>query len=253
MQNNQNKNGDLIAIEGNYQYQAINSKISVQRFWHEAKLELIDYCWDIKKGEKILDVGAGSGVVSAYMASKGADVIGVDCNISAIDFAQKQWKNINNLSFMHGLVNDLGFSNNSFHKIICMELIEHISPQQILNLLDSLHSFLLPNGELLLTTPNYKSFWPVIEFMMDKFSNAPTLQNEQHITFLNKKKLLNLFTKKHWEITKCQSFLNLSPWIAALNWNFGKYLLNLELKNHCYFGSILFVIAKKSINNCNSI
>jgi ubiquinone/menaquinone biosynthesis C-methylase UbiE len=45
---------------------------------------------DIKKGEKLLDVGCGQGVLCRELASKGVKVVGIDASRKLIDIAKKR-------------------------------------------------------------------------------------------------------------------------------------------------------------------
>ena len=47
---------------------------------------------DIGKGEKVLEVGCGSGVVSIHCAANGAEVVSVDINPKAVDLARKNFE-----------------------------------------------------------------------------------------------------------------------------------------------------------------
>lgn len=80
--------GDSIAIPGDYQYRALHDGPAVQRFWHHGKLAAAEAALHPVAGDVVLDVGCGSGVLSARLgAIPGVRVIGVDANADAIAFA----------------------------------------------------------------------------------------------------------------------------------------------------------------------
>ena len=47
---------------------------------------------DVRKGERILEVGCGSGVVSIHCASNGADVVSVDINPAAVELTRSNFE-----------------------------------------------------------------------------------------------------------------------------------------------------------------
>jgi len=48
------------------------------------------FCSLLKKGDKVLDVGCGSGLKSKYLYSKGFDVTGIDLSDKLIDIARRE-------------------------------------------------------------------------------------------------------------------------------------------------------------------
>ena len=105
------RTGDLIQIEGGNQYNALRSGNPVQRWWHRSKLLLIDELLKPSPSDRILDVGCGSGVCSFHMAERGAKVVGVDGNPSAVEFARSAYPDLGagTLRFELGLIDELGF------------------------------------------------------------------------------------------------------------------------------------------------
>ena len=78
---------DKITIPGDYQARALKSPRAAQRFWHAAKLRLIDRVAPARSGSRIADAGCGSGVIAAHLASSGAEVVGFDSNPGAVQYA----------------------------------------------------------------------------------------------------------------------------------------------------------------------
>ena len=67
----------------------------VQRFWHWEKELSIDRFCPPAPGERVLDVGCGSGVVSDLLARRGAITTGVDVDARSIAFAQRTYARSN--------------------------------------------------------------------------------------------------------------------------------------------------------------
>ena len=81
------RTGDTVQIARDYQHRARTSGFVVQRFWHAEKERVIRKFSAPRSGDRVLDVGCGSGVVANALAGMGAIVTGVDGNPDAIAFA----------------------------------------------------------------------------------------------------------------------------------------------------------------------
>lgn len=201
-------------IPGNYQHRAIFHGHPVQRLWHEAKLELVEALMPPAQAETILDAGCGSGVVGAYLAGRGATVVGVDANHDAVAFAGQTFGR-NNLCFIESSIFD--FHQGGFDAIICFEFIEHFHQTEAQALLGHLRSLLKPGGKLLLTTPNYRSAWPIIETTLDLLRLAPRLRGDQHLCRFNPDKLVRFLRDSGWSMLELGSFNGIDPFLAPFS------------------------------------
>ena len=66
-----------------------------------------------------------------------------------------------------------------------IELIEHIDNRDLNHLLKECKRVLNKNGNIYLSTPNYLSLWPILEFFLNKVS--PVDYKHEHINKFNKK------------------------------------------------------------------
>lgn len=239
--------GDQIAIEGEYQYRVLHSGPAAQRFWHEAKLREAERWLDPKAGEVILDVGCGSGVLASRVARHpGTRVIGVDGNRAAFDFASRQY-NLANLEFRHGLVDELGFEANSIDKIAFLEVIEHITPEQGLAVLQCFHRILKPGGRAVISTPNMRSLWPLIEWTMDTFKLAPHMAEDQHVAFYHRRSLAELGEKAGLKVVGHRTVDFLAPWLAMLSWKLAEAVHRMETARSQPLGSLLMMTFEKPL------
>ena len=138
---------DTIRIDGDYQYRALTEGHPVQRFWHYTKQLSITRFLPPGRSERVLDVGCGSGVISAFLAERAADVLGLDGNDAAIAFARRQFQ-APNLRFENALVDEDFRIDKPVDKIYCLELIEHIYLEQARRMLSHFHSILTDNGSV---------------------------------------------------------------------------------------------------------
>jgi 2-polyprenyl-3-methyl-5-hydroxy-6-metoxy-1,4-benzoquinol methylase len=237
--------GDTVAIQGDYQYRALLQGPRVQRFWHDTKLWLARHYLQPQSTDRILDVGCGSGVVAAYVADVPVQsVIGVDGNAAAVAFAARQFRRPN-LHFARGLVDQLAFPEESFDACLCLELIEHIYPNQGRALLQTLYRLTRPGGRLLLTTPNYRSAWPLIEWALDRAGKTPRLAEDQHVAFYHHARLRQLCAESGWVTVREHTCCTLAPWLAALSWPLARALRRMEGWVPC--GTLLVHLVEKPV------
>ena len=210
------RTGDTVAIEGDYQYRALTEGNPVQRFWHLSKQLTIDKYMPPASSDFVLDAGCGSGVISGFLGAYGASVLGIDGNREAIRFAASKFEK-RNVHFMAGLVDDDLKIEKLVDKIYCLEVIEHIHYNQAMKMLRSFYNILKPGGRVLLTTPNYRSLWPLMEYFMDLLGRTPKLRGHQHIEFYNKKKLEELCREAGFGIEMITTTCLFSPWVALFS------------------------------------
>ncbi|MFI5381822.1 MAG: class I SAM-dependent methyltransferase [Tepidisphaerales bacterium] len=241
------RTGDRIAIGGNYQHRAITAGPAPQRFWHEAKLREAMRWLDPQPGDVMLDVGCGSGVLADRLAAvEGTRVIGVDGNAAAIEFASAQYQRPN-LEFRHGLVDELGFAPGSISKIAFLEVIEHIPTPQGLAVLQSFHKLLRPGGRAVISTPNIRSLWPVIEWAMDAFRLAPHMAEDQHVAYYHRGSLARLGEAAGFRVAGCRTINFAAPWLAWINWRLAERVHARETARNQPLGSIVVMAFEKPV------
>jgi 2-polyprenyl-3-methyl-5-hydroxy-6-metoxy-1,4-benzoquinol methylase len=214
----QRRQGDTVTIPGDYQLRALTQGPPSQRFWHHAKRLLIDRYLPPRAEEFVLDVGCGSGVIAAYLGqSPKTRVLGIDANPEAVTFADYRFAAAN-IAFRQGYVDEELCADASADKAYCLEVIEHMPLQQGRRLLTQMHRALRRGGRALITTPNYSSFWPVIEWAMDVLKLAPRMKDDQHVEHYSRRKLARLCRQQGFRVLRCGTTCFLAPWLAQVSW-----------------------------------
>ena len=238
------RRGDAIPIPGDYQLRASQSPNAVQRFWHAAKKLTIDQMLPPERGDRIVDAGCGSGVIADYLATSGADVTAIDANPEAIRFAASVFKRPN-LRFVSGFIDaDLPFDT-PVDKIYSLEVIEHMYEPQGTATLQNFFRLLRPGGRVLLTTPNYHSLWPLLEWTLDHFALVPALDEGQHVAHYHRRSLRRAAESAGFRGQSIRSVCFLSPWIAPISWRLATATAKRELKLPLTLGCILVAVLEK--------
>jgi SAM-dependent methyltransferase len=211
------RTGDRIAIPGEYQYRALHHGPAPQRFWHRAKLEEALALLRLAPGDRMLDAGCGSGILAAMAAvaseAPGTRVLGLDANPAAIEFASRTFDRPN-LEFRQGLVDELDVEPGSFEKISFLEVIEHLSRTQGEAILAQFARLLAPGGRLVLTTPNRRSPWPLIEWLLDRLRLVPQLAGEQHEVLYGLDELKAMGEAAGLVLAEHRMIDTIAPWLA---------------------------------------
>ena len=89
--------------------------------------------------------------------------------------------------------NKIPLRSSSLDSISIIEIIEHLNDKDTKLLILEAHRTLKKNGELIITTPNYLSTWPILELILNNF--AKVSYKDQHINKYNIFKIKKVIDK----------------------------------------------------------
>ncbi|HUE84987.1 MAG TPA: class I SAM-dependent methyltransferase [Vicinamibacterales bacterium] len=209
------REGDAIAIPGDYQARALDSPRAAQRFWHAARLRLLERVAPPLRHARIADAGCGSGVIAAHAAKTAREVVGFDSNPAAIEFASQAF-GTDRLRFVLGSFERL-LDDGPFDQIYCLEVLEHLYEEQAIETLRLFARAAAPAAQLFVTTPNAHSLWPLIEWSLDRLDLVPTLDEAQHLTLFSRKKLRRAMAAAGWRVLELGTFNGVAPFVAPVS------------------------------------
>ena len=129
-------------------------------------LETIDFSiFTLRNQERVLDVGCGEGrhTISAYL-HENVHVWGVDISAADLATARQRLQEFPtkpvadaSCTFINASAFDLPFDDNSFDKVICAEVLEHIGDYE--SVLGEIKRVLKPGGIFAASVPRYFPEW----------------------------------------------------------------------------------------------
>jgi len=196
----------------------------IRRLWHLSKFERVLAQLPARPGQSLLDVGCFAGTfLSLACPERFTRQLGVDVLPAQIDYANRnygaphrEFRYLKSITALSGI-------DEQFDCITLIEVIEHLTAAEIDALFGHLARLLRKGGQLVVTTPNYASTWPLLETLLNRFGDVNYA--EQHITRLTyfnfERKLASLHPRLAQEFTlelKTTTHF-LTPFLAGLSFD----------------------------------
>lgn len=243
---------DYTAIPEGYYDRVLHGGNPIRRLWHISKFDrVLDYLPEATNGS-LLDIGCFAGsFLSLVPRWRFERQVGVDILPEQLEYANRNYGTsfrkflpIESVSAIQGI-------GEPFDCVTLIEVIEHLSGDEIRALFSNLERLVAPGGRLVLTTPNYTSMWPAIEMILNRVSEVS--YKEQHITRFNyfnfEKKLAsiwpNLLSKFDVEMKTTTHFL--TPFLAAASFEIARGI-SRALPHQSWkhpFGNLIVMVLKR--------
>jgi ubiquinone/menaquinone biosynthesis C-methylase UbiE len=243
---------DYHSVAGDYQYRALHSGHPMQRFWHRGKLVMIDKLIrpHLEGGSRLLEVGCGAGNLLLQATVPGSYPVALDVSMQALTFVRSRLEEAaagagspGGFACTRAVGESLPFRDGSFDCILLSEVIEHLEAPQV-SIREAVR-VLCPGGRLLVTTPNYRSFWPVMEWAVDRMNMAPKMAGEQHISRFHPSSLKRILGESGLVVEYAGSIYGLSPFLSLVSSGRAGRRLEHELNARSPWGMILVAVAVK--------
>ena len=243
---------DYDSVAGDYQYRALHSGHPMQRFWHHGKLTMINRLirQHLEADSKVLEIGCGAGNLLLQAAVPGSYPVALDLAKQALTFVRSRLREAmsgieapRDFMCIQSIGEFLPLEGESFECILLSEVIEHLEVPQIS--ITEAARVLRPGGRLLVTTPNYRSFWPLMEQVVDRLNMAPKMAGEQHISRFHPTSLKKLLIESGLQIEYFGTIYSLSPFLSLFSPKWAGHQLERELDSRSSLGMILVAVAVK--------
>lgn len=139
----------------------------------------------------VLDVGSCDGYFTheVLRSSKARSIIGIDVLQHAVEYAQKRYEHIKELSFQYGEAHALNFPDGTFDNVVCLEALEHVEdPKQVLS---EMKRVLKKNGSVYILIPAenllFQLIWPIWTLWRGKIwkgSHLHQYKKDQVLTYI---------------------------------------------------------------------
>jgi SAM-dependent methyltransferase len=243
---------DYQAVAGDYQYRALHHGHRMQRFWHDGKLTMIERLLQphVTPGSRLLEIGCGSGNLLVQTSVPGAYPVAVDLAMSSLMFVRSRLQHsigqrgARRFACVQAIGESLPLSDASIDCVLLSEVIEHLAAPQLA--IREAARVLRPGGRLLVTTPNYRSLWPVLEWTVDRLKLAPKMAGEQHISRFQPHSLRRLLIESKLSIEYFGTIYGFSPFLALLSPKWASRWLAAEMNRCSSRAMILVAVAIKS-------
>lgn len=195
-------------------YDLIHEELGTSRSnWHKTKFKYVEQSILSLPSlpKKMIDYGCGSGTfLGRYLTNLGISKTGIDISETQIIYARNKFGD--NIHFTNS---NLEISSENFDLAIAIELIEHLSEAELKNFLNNCYKSLHEKGLLILTTPNYRSFWLILEKITDLIFK--TQYHAQHITKFSEASLKNKLMTSGFKVISIKKIINFTEFVPDRN------------------------------------
>ena len=196
----------------------------------------------LKEGDRILDVGCGNGYFALYVKDKFARLYGSDISEEAAHVAQRQGV----FTTIMDLNSSLSYKDNTFDTVTCLDVIEHLLDPG--SLIDEIYRVLLPDGQLVLTTPNFRYFRNLNKLIFKGIFPHTTSDEFAwkgvHLNYFTRRDLENHFKKAGF--VGMRFFINQDQFLLSKKRKLGHFLIGEKTFGEWFCGSITISAYKES-------
>jgi 2-polyprenyl-3-methyl-5-hydroxy-6-metoxy-1,4-benzoquinol methylase len=214
-------------------------KAGVRYCWHDLKFRAV--AAHLTGAQRLLDIGCGPGTfIGNYLA--GIDCLGTDFSAAQIQYANRLYGDDLH-RFSTRPIASLVESAERFDAITMIELVEHLAVADAARLFAEARELLAADGILVVTTPNYRSLWPIIEWGVNLVS--PVSYERQHVNKYRRNRLISELVDAGYRSVTVTTAVGLAPFAAVFGPGPVRWLHALEARlGHLGCGNLLLAVAR---------
>ena len=224
-------------IAGGYQLDALLRGRAFQRAWHRARLDLVEHVLPPAANSLVLDAAAGSGIITWRFRPKG--IVSADMRVSACRAIRAHTPGAKTAA---ADLAALPFRSSTFSQIYFLEALEHLTEDKGRRTLQELRRVAAPGARCLLTTPNYRSHWVVLERLIDALGLTPPMADAQHVSRYDSRTLERIAESSGWKIERLGSFNLVAPLVGMFSRSGASWAVGLEAKRAGHTGALLYAV-----------
>jgi ubiquinone/menaquinone biosynthesis C-methylase UbiE len=226
-------------IPGGYQLEALLRGWRFQRAWHRARLDLVASLLPPRSGSLALDAAAGSGILTWRFPAE--RIVNADMRLSA---CRSVVAHTPSALAVAGKVTALPFRDAVFSQVYFLEAIEHLSERDGSRVLAELRRVSRPDARCLITTPNYRSYWVLLERALDALRLTPAMAEAQHQSRYDVSSLRRAIQSGGWRIARLGSFNLLAPFVGTVSRRAGARMVDFEAGRTLKAGALLYALCE---------
>jgi len=149
---------------------------------------------EIGRGDRILDLGCGTGWASRRMALRAGEVVGLDVADEMLHRARAASPGVGNVSYVWGSAEKIPFADGNFTKVLSVESFYYYADQG--RALDELRRVMAPGGRLFILINLYKDNHYSLRWVSELKVPVQALSEREYIALLEAHGFSNLQARR---------------------------------------------------------
>lgn len=168
-----------------------------------------------KPGERVLDVGCGTGAVSRRIASRGATVLGIDNSVGMLEVARELSAGIANASFAEGRAEDLSGAKGGFDCVTSAFAFHHFTNP--MKSLEEMKRVLKPGGRLCIcdATSDGAISRAILRAVHRALARRGTHFHTEEEAYLKRRELVEMVRQAGFEDVRAP-LICIWPWVVVI-------------------------------------